>query len=180
VYLDNQPWPGQELRLDAGRSEGFFGVTAKTSDSGGYRFVKVRLGQVRLTLFAPVNREEGTRDHRVQTKSVDVSGDQTTKADFRFTSGTASVEGVLTLNGAPVSHPDAGVSLQVMLPDGMEQYDARPEAGGTYRFPCIVEGDARLTVWTRLLDTPPPPIEITIAAGQAVRRDIELNAPGTE
>ena len=93
VYLDNQPWPEQTVRLDAGRAENMFGVTAKTSESGAYRFDKVRIGSARLTLFVPASTEAGARDHRVRCKVVDVPGDKTTTTDFHFSSCTARMEG---------------------------------------------------------------------------------------
>jgi protocatechuate 3,4-dioxygenase beta subunit len=180
VYLDHQPWSGRELRLNAGRAENMFGVTAKTSESGAYRFEKVRIGSARVILFAPTSMEVSSRDHRVQCKVVNVFGDKTTTADFHFSSCTARMEGVITLNGVPVSAAHAGLALEVSLPDGMEQYNARLDADGTYRFPCIVDGAALLKVWTRLADPAPAPVEVSIVPGETLHQDIELGARPAE
>jgi len=187
AYFDGKPWPGQEVRLDAGFSDGnwyFGGMGAVTSDEGMFRFEKVRPGDAVLMMFAPVTSEVPGARPRSQVRGVVVSDGKPVRVDFHFDSPQTVLEGTVTVAGKPWdASVQAFVNILQPVPDdsgtgaASEQSTAKVGPDGTYRFEGIMPGPVRMQVWAPWVEHGFQLPEFEVGEGGAARRDIDLPPP---
>ena len=176
VYYDGEPWPGQEVRLLAGRAQGgpipVKAVLATTSESGSYRFEHVKPGQVGVLVVAWLRFNEETRQRRWLSQTATVVDGETTVIDVLFAPVSAAVEGLITFDGEPV--PEAHATLVIDNPGGREQRYVRVGSDGWYQFEDVPAGRATIHVQSRMTDTSLI-LELEIGEGQIVRQDVEIS-----
>jgi hypothetical protein len=140
----------------------------RTSDTGAYRFENVDLGEA--TLIAVGSGELETS--RWYSQTVTVESGLATVRDFRFASGTTTVEGTVTEGGAPV--PGINLKLYLSVPSGRQFLPFRSQHDGAFRFEKASSGPASLRLSIR--GGRYRCVELEIPAGGVVRKDIELTA----
>ena len=172
VYYDDKLWPGRRVRLHAGRADNEYGVSTMSSETGAFRFDKVRVGQASMVLFAPASPERGSPNDRMQVRIVDISVGKITRYDFHFAPATSSVEGTVTSNGTPISDSRTFLALVYTTTEGYESFNTKVGADGKYRFPNVIAGPATLRVNTPSTEFT---LDLNIPAGETVHQDIEVN-----
>lgn len=187
AYFDGKPWAGQEVRLDAGFSDGkwyFGGMGAVTSDEGTFRFEKVRPGNAVLMMFVPLKGEVPGARSRLQVRGVAVPDGKPVRVEFHFNSAETVIEGTVTVAGKPWdASVQAFVNILQPVPDepdnraASEQSTAKVQPDGTYRFEGVMPGPVKMQVWAPWIEGGFQLPEFEVGEGGAARQDIDLPPP---
>ncbi|MEA3364438.1 MAG: carboxypeptidase-like regulatory domain-containing protein, partial [Candidatus Hydrogenedentes bacterium] len=143
------------------------------TDANGYYVFECLPGGVgTVTVILRGQANTGPQFLRAQ-RSVIIADNSVTRADFEFSSDDAVVEGVVTVEGAPVSQ--AYVSLSLTSASGEQRTGANVEANGYYRLENLSSGSAVLEVTLRSGGQRRSKIvSFEIQTGQRIRQDINF------
>ncbi len=112
------------------------------------RFVveHVARGTIRVNAFLPKD-DTGARIPRYQTREIMVNDDGTYTANFDFEPCTNTIQGNVTLNGAPADSSSVRVYMQ--YDDTTESSDSKPSRSGTYELGPLPPGRAMIKASVR-------------------------------
>lgn len=140
ILLNGKPAPYQSTVItfwDARNEELLGQVFLDTAETGDYRLTNVVEGRIQLE--AALRLENGRLLYGAKWITARTRAGRTTRADFAFTRGGGTVEGLITLNGEPV--PNANLII-------FGSFSSTDEAG-RYRVTDISQGDTQM--WAELL-----------------------------
>ncbi|MFO7973620.1 MAG: carboxypeptidase-like regulatory domain-containing protein [Candidatus Hydrogenedentota bacterium] len=145
---------------------------AVTDANGYYVFesLPAGVGTVTVNLRGP---SSARRQFMRAERSIIVADNRVTQADFEFSSEDAIVEGVVTVEGTPVSN--AYVALSVASGGGDQRTGTNVEEDGYYRLENLSSGSAILEVTVRSgRQRRSKTVTFEIPAGQHIRQDIDF------
>ncbi len=171
VYYGDKPWPGQHVALWASPG-GHVGPT-ETGENGRYRFSKLRPGRVQVWAGGVRTVDQMPEEERRLEQRAIVRDGETTVVDFHFSPATATVEGLVTIEGEPLK--GANLNLIVETTDGKETFIGIVKLDGSYRFEDVPAGPAVLSVSDDLSNLRRQ-VEFEIGEGEVLRQDIEFAA----
>ncbi|MBI3119723.1 MAG: carboxypeptidase regulatory-like domain-containing protein [Candidatus Hydrogenedentes bacterium] len=174
VTREGQSLPGQLVVVSTLGPEAFR-EEVKTQAAGEYTFSGVPPGEVEV--FAELAPFGADPLQRLQRR-VAVADDATTEADFDFRAAQASLEGFITADGAPPA--EAEVRGTISSEGGDSFFSVEAAADGSYRAERLTPGRAWINVHAVLADgrERSKQFELSVPAGQALRRDVTLDAAG--
>jgi hypothetical protein len=176
VRLDGQPLPNQTVRL-LSMSGGFTPPSQVTSLTGNYRFVDLTPGEATVEASLWESGDESLRKRRMR-RVVPFEATKVAVMDFDFAAADATVQGTVTLEGAPVT--DFLVELRVTTAYGEEDIHVDNLPDGTFVGVEVPAGHATLTV--RAFDAGgrehASHVALDIADGQQLIENIDLTSTG--
>lgn len=172
VYYGGEPQSGRavELMHITDRSAPIMRGTT-TAEDGTYRFERMMPGHAIVSVVGRF--EEGSQKGRQLSRTVAVKEGESVTVDFRFSRARATVEGLITFEGEPLS--GAHLNLHIETSDDPEVLVGDVKSDGWYRFEDVPVGLAVLQVWDRSSKMRRR-AEFEIGEDQIVRQDIEFAA----
>jgi hypothetical protein len=163
VRLGGKPITAQ---VYAGRSDGSQGQNAATDANGVYTLGGLAEGEYHISASIQIpggGNRNGQQQATVQTGMV-------TEVNFDFSTGDATVEGVVTMNGTPVTEGHVGAMMS-----NSESVGSQLGADGSYRLEGLPAGTINLMLGVRSGESwISRSIPVETASGQVVRRNIEV------
>ncbi len=163
VRLGGKPITAQ---IYAGRSDGSQGQNVAADANGVYTLGGLAEGEYHISASIQIpggGNRNGQQQATVQTGMV-------TEVNFDFTTGDATVEGVVTMNGTPVTEGHVGAMMS-----NAESVGSQLGADGSYRLEGLPAGAISLFLGVRSGDAwVSRSIPVETVSGQVVRRNIEV------